>query len=79
MKAPPQEIFKAYDIRGIVNETLTADGVKLIGQALGSEAPLVQAWLAEPQTAGAPEPAPQLSPQARAWLTGNPAKGKAHG
>ena len=38
MKVPPQEIFKAYDIRGIVNETLTADGVRLIGQALGSEA-----------------------------------------
>ncbi len=38
MKAPPREIFKAYDIRGIVNETLTADGVRMIGQALGSEA-----------------------------------------
>jgi phosphomannomutase/phosphoglucomutase len=37
MKAPAKEIFKAYDIRGIVNETLTADGVRLIGQALGSE------------------------------------------
>ncbi|CAG4885053.1 Phosphoglucomutase [Georgfuchsia toluolica] len=38
MKAPPREIFKAYDIRGIVNETLTADGVRRIGQALGSDA-----------------------------------------
>jgi phosphomannomutase/phosphoglucomutase len=31
-------IFRAYDIRGIVDETLTAEGVKLIGQAIGSEA-----------------------------------------
>jgi phosphomannomutase / phosphoglucomutase len=38
MKAPAQEIFKAYDVRGIVNETLTAEGVRQIGQALGSEA-----------------------------------------
>ncbi len=30
-------IFRAYDIRGIVDETLTAEGVKLIGQAIGSE------------------------------------------
>jgi phosphomannomutase/phosphoglucomutase len=35
---PPREIFKAYDIRGIVGDTLTADGVELIGQAIGSEA-----------------------------------------
>ena len=32
------EIFKAYDIRGIVRTTLTADTVHQIGQALGSEA-----------------------------------------
>jgi len=32
----PAEIFKAYDIRGIVDRTLTTDGVRLIGQALGS-------------------------------------------
>ena len=32
----PPEIFKAYDIRGIVGRTLTADGVRRIGQALGS-------------------------------------------
>lgn len=32
------EIFKAYDIRGIVGRTLTASGVELIGKALGSEA-----------------------------------------
>ena len=38
MQAIPQEIFKAYDIRGIVNQTLTADIVEKIGQALGSEA-----------------------------------------
>lgn len=29
-------IFRAYDIRGIVGQTLTAEGVFLIGQALGS-------------------------------------------
>jgi phosphomannomutase/phosphoglucomutase len=32
------EIFKAYDIRGIVGKTLTADTVEAIGQAIGSEA-----------------------------------------
>ena len=31
-------IFRAYDIRGIVGETLTADAVRWIGQAIGSEA-----------------------------------------
>ncbi len=35
---PPREIFKAYDIRGIVDETLTTTGVEAIGQAIGSEA-----------------------------------------
>jgi len=35
---PPREIFKAYDIRGIVDKTLTAAGVEAIGQAIGSEA-----------------------------------------
>ena len=34
----PKEIFKAYDIRGIVNKTLTPDIVYAIGQALGAEA-----------------------------------------
>jgi len=34
----PPEIFKAYDIRGIVGKTLTVPVVKLIGQAIGSEA-----------------------------------------
>src|SRR5260370_861608 len=37
MNLPPQEIFKAYDIRGIVGKSLTVEGVRLIGQALGSE------------------------------------------
>ena len=37
MNFPPQEIFKAYDIRGIVGKSLTVAGVRLIGQALGSE------------------------------------------
>ncbi|EDM47709.1 phosphomannomutase/phosphoglucomutase [Marinobacter algicola] len=31
-------IFRAYDIRGIVGETLTADIVTVIGRAIGSEA-----------------------------------------
>jgi phosphomannomutase/phosphoglucomutase len=34
----PKEIFKAYDIRGIVGKTLTPEIVELIGQAIGSEA-----------------------------------------
>jgi len=38
MQAPAPEIFKAYDIRGIVRSTLTADVVRQIGLALGSEA-----------------------------------------
>jgi len=37
MNLPPQEIFKAYDIRGVVDKSLTEEGVRLIGQALGSE------------------------------------------
>lgn len=36
--SPPKEIFKAYDIRGIVDKTLTPAVVEAIGQALGSEA-----------------------------------------
>ena len=38
MTALPAEIFKAYDIRGIVNRSLTADVVRRIGHALGSQA-----------------------------------------
>ena len=38
MTLPPAEIFKAYDIRGIVDTTLTTQGVEQIGRALGSEA-----------------------------------------
>ena len=34
----PAEIFKAYDIRGIVGKSLTPAIVELVGQALGSEA-----------------------------------------
>jgi phosphomannomutase/phosphoglucomutase len=37
MNIPPQEIFKAYDIRGVVGKSLTVEGVRQIGQALGSE------------------------------------------
>ncbi len=32
----PREIFKAYDIRGIVGKTLTPDVVRAIGQGLGT-------------------------------------------
>jgi phosphomannomutase/phosphoglucomutase len=35
---PPAAIFKAYDIRGIVGDTLTEAGVDQIGRAVGSEA-----------------------------------------
>ena len=34
----PKEIFKAYDIRGIVGKTLTTEIVETIGHAIGSEA-----------------------------------------
>ncbi len=34
----PREIFKAYDIRGIVGQTFTAEIVEAIGHAIGSEA-----------------------------------------
>ena len=30
------EIFRAYDIRGIVDETLTEEGIFEIGKAIGS-------------------------------------------
>jgi phosphomannomutase/phosphoglucomutase len=35
---PAPEIFKAYDIRGIVDRTLTVEAVEAIGQAIGSQA-----------------------------------------
>ena len=35
----PAEIFRAYDIRGIVGRTLTPEVVRAIGRALGSMAP----------------------------------------
>lgn len=35
---PAPEIFKAYDIRGIVDKTLTPETVERIGHAIGSEA-----------------------------------------
>jgi phosphomannomutase/phosphoglucomutase len=37
-QVPAAEIFKAYDIRGIVDRTLTEDAARAIGHALGSEA-----------------------------------------
>jgi phosphomannomutase/phosphoglucomutase len=36
-KHPDASIFKAYDIRGIVDKTLTRDAVQQIGQAIGTE------------------------------------------
>jgi len=38
MTTLPKEIFKAYDIRGIVGKTLTPEIVEAIGHAIGSEA-----------------------------------------
>ena len=38
MDVPHPEIFKAYDIRGIVGQSLTADIVEQIGRAIGTEA-----------------------------------------
>jgi phosphomannomutase / phosphoglucomutase len=35
-KFPPASIFRAYDIRGIVDKTLTEDNVYLIGKGFGS-------------------------------------------
>ncbi len=38
MPSVPSEIFKAYDIRGIVGRTLTSDVCQLIGRAIGAQA-----------------------------------------
>ena len=38
MNKLPHEIFKAYDIRGIVGKSLTTDIIKIIGHSIGSEA-----------------------------------------
>jgi len=38
MATLPKEIFKAYDIRGIVGKTLTPAFVEIIGRGIGSEA-----------------------------------------
>ncbi len=38
MRDLPKEIFKAYDIRGVVGKTLTPEVVQAIGHAIGSEA-----------------------------------------
>ena len=38
MQTLPKSIFKAYDIRGIVGQTLSAEFVEAIGHAIGSEA-----------------------------------------
>lgn len=34
----PDSIFRAYDIRGVAGDTLTAQGVYLLGRAIGAEA-----------------------------------------
>ena len=36
MNSVPAEIFRAYDIRGVVGKTLTQAIVRLIGQAIGT-------------------------------------------
>jgi phosphomannomutase/phosphoglucomutase len=36
--SPPREIFKAYDIRGVVGRSLTPDIARQLGRAFGSEA-----------------------------------------
>ncbi len=38
LQTVPASIFRAYDIRGVVGDTLTADIVRAIGRALGTEA-----------------------------------------
>jgi phosphomannomutase/phosphoglucomutase len=38
MPSVPAEIFKAYDIRGIVGKTLTPEVAELIGRAIGTQA-----------------------------------------
>src|SRR4030095_5795708 len=38
MTVVPREIFKAYDIRGVVGKTLTPQIVRAVGQALGTRA-----------------------------------------
>ena len=38
MPSVAPEIFKAYDIRGVVGKTLTAEACELIGRAIGTEA-----------------------------------------
>jgi phosphomannomutase/phosphoglucomutase len=38
MTLPPKEIFKAYDVRGVVGQTLTPTVTDAIGRAIGSEA-----------------------------------------
>jgi phosphomannomutase/phosphoglucomutase len=42
MPSVAPEIFKAYDIRGVVGKTLTAEACELIGRAIGTEARALQ-------------------------------------
>jgi len=41
MSSVPTEIFKAYDIRGVVGRTLTPEIAELIGRAIGTQARLL--------------------------------------
>ena len=54
----PAEIFRAYDIRGVVGRTLTPAIVREIGRALGSLARERDAADASPSAATAASPAP---------------------
>ena len=38
MPSIPSEIFKAYDIRGVVGKTLTAEITEAVGRAIASQA-----------------------------------------
>ena len=38
LNPPPQAIFRAYDIRGVVDQQLNSENIELIGQSVGSEA-----------------------------------------
>ena len=61
----PKEIFKAYDIRGIVGKTLTAEIVEAIGHAIGSEA-MARRQTASPSAATAACPVRNCPPHWRA-------------
>lgn len=64
MRKLPQEIFKAYDIRGIFGKTLTTEIVEAIGHAIGTEARtrgLVSIAIGRDGRLSGPELAPALA------------------